>query len=144
MATIELGSIGSDEQNEGKGIPVSLDFEPYNGEVVIHVVPKTRTLLMEAVAKAKKNPKYRRHTVRDSSVKGGRRVVEGDENAAFMEELADLIIEDWSGVEQDGVPVECVRENKIKLFNNLRISNFLLEVAEDLADTIGKEVEKNS
>lgn len=144
MGTIDLGASSDGGFDESKGISVALDFEPYNGEVTINIVPKTRTLLMEAVAKAKRNPKYRRHTIHDETVKGGRRVVEGDENAAFMEELADLLITGWSGVEQDGVPVDCTRQNKIRLFNNLRISNYILEVAEDLADTIGKGIEKNS
>jgi hypothetical protein len=146
MATIDLNTAASEQQiqDNSKGTAVVLDFPPYDGDVTIYIQPKTRTLLMKAINKAKKSPRSRRHTVADPDAKGGKRVVDGDENAALMEELADLMITDWEGVEDGGVVVECTRENKIALFNNLRLSNYLLEVAEDLAETLGAEVQKKS
>lgn len=121
---------------------VVLDFEPFDGEVEIDIAPKTRALVLQAIEKAKSNPKSRRRVVRDPNDPKRKIVHNPNENAAFMDELADLLILDWRGVEDSpGVPAECTRENKIRLFNNLKVSNFILEVADDLAGTVGEAEE---
>lgn len=123
-----------DDATEQKHHAIVLEMEPFNGEVEIDVLPKTRKMVMKALANAKRNPKYRRH----SKIIDGKRVsVEGDPDQAFLDELADLLIVDWRGVEDNGVPAECTRENKIRLFNNVVIGNYLLKAAEEIgtADT---------
>ena len=131
-----------DDTTEQKHHTVILETEPFNGDVEVDVLPKTRKMVMKALANAKRNPKYRRH----SKIVDGKRVsVEGDPDQAFLDELADLLIVDWRGVEEvGGVPAECTRENKIRMFNNVVIGNYLLKAAEEIGTAENEVDEGNS
>lgn len=132
------------EATEKVSHTVVLEQEPYNGEVEIDVVPQTRKLVMQAIDNAKRNPIYNRHSVFD--VEKQKKVSRaGRPDDAFMEELAKLLIIDWRGVvDAEGNEVPCTDENKVLLFNNVQVANFLSKAAQEIGVAENAEEEKNS
>jgi hypothetical protein len=110
---------------------IVLTMAPYNGDVTIFVVPRTRELVAKANALAKKNPLYNRHTV----IEDGKRVVrDGNPGEAQAQELAKLLVRDWRGVvDRHGVDVPCTEETKVILFRNPDVANYVVLRAGEVA-----------
>jgi hypothetical protein len=135
-------SLSANSESDSNVVAITLKMDPFNGDVEIDVVPKTRALILLAVNKSKGNPRSRRQVRRDPENPKRKIIIEADETAAFMEELADLLIRGWRGVlNEDGTPADCTRENKILLFNNIKVSSYLLEVSEDLGGAAEEDEE---
>lgn len=121
-----------DEVTENEIHTIILEEPPYNGDVEVDVVPKTRKLVMDCQRAAKRNRIFNRH--QDWNEEKTKKVsVEGKPDEAFVQELADALIKDWRGVvDRQGNVVECTRENKIRMFNNVEVANFLINEASQL------------
>lgn len=133
-----------DSTNSKQIHTITLDIEPYNGEVSFDVIPKTRTLVMECMERSKRNPIYNRHSIDDPNKPGKKRTVPGRPDDAFVQELAKELVQGWDGVvDAHGNEIECTDENKLLLFENTDVANYIVNEAGKLGVVREEEAEDN-
>jgi len=84
---------------------------------------------------------YRRAIMQHAKGKGGRATKEAESlHEMSIEALADAILLDWENVKENGVPLACTRENKLKVLKIAPIREFIAGEAQDI-EAFRKEAE---
>lgn len=101
------------------------------------------------VCNAQKLAEFKEKTtkVRPEYRRGVRHEVVNHDEVQFQNLFFDYVITEWDGLTDKGEPIDCTKENKIKLVNGsvwfLNFVNEKLEVLNDRLMTIEKDAEKN-
>src|SRR5688572_21369567 len=116
-----------DEQASNIVYTVIMEHPPYNGDVEFDLLPKTRERTVECGGRAKRNPIYNAHT---KIVEGRRKSFPGNPGEALVQELAKDLVVNWRGVvDAAGNEVPCTEENKVTMFNNVDVANWIIKKA---------------
>lgn len=115
----------------------TVEIAPWSGDLRLKVRPSAKALLDAVGQRAKDNQLYRRHK---ETIDGETKTVNGDPDAAWMEEYLIAVVEDWDGVE--GKP-ECSSENKKKLRAFPSLCNWISAESRLLAGIQAEDEEKN-
>lgn len=114
----------------------TVHIAPWNGDVRLKLRPSTKGLLDYVTQKAKENPLHNRHY--DKNVG---KTVDGDPAAAWNEEFAVAVVDDWDGVAGNA---DCSDDNKRKIASFNRLMNFISAESGLMAGVESQDEEKNS